>query len=429
MMPIQLLTAADMLAGLGADPMTIALIAIGLILFIAFCVGFSKGVRKIGWGGLVWVGSVVLFLFCQKEFGERLLNNIHVTITSVEGEVFDISAIVLFALAVLCILAVLIVYGILSLMFRGKTTRKPKVQMQRGPREYDDFGQEYDVDDDFEEEEDESYAAMIASEKAGPNLLGRFLGGIFNILSAIMILAVTACVAVLVIDSTTLKDSLASLYEIAIGEDMLLMPVVLDIARQWGMDVLAIGLMILVAGRGRKKGLLESLRTLFTKVGNVAAIVVSLYIPFSAMVAGGNVDPNNFFYKYVMFFVDAIVPAMGPELEIISPVVSQIAAGVVLAIVASIVMMIIDALWRRLNYKLRKVSFFRLLDGSVSCVVYLVIGAVAVAGLWAVIIALDVYGILESSSMFAETSPISTVMHSVCKVFVEPFLQGLVFIS
>lgn len=422
MMPIQLLSAANSALGnLGVDPATIALGVVGLVVLIAFCIGFAKGVRQIGWGGLVWVGAVALFLFCHDEFGARLTENIRMTITSAEGEVFDISALVLFVLAILCILAVLIVYGILSLIFRGKTARKIKM---RGPRELDEFGGEYDDDDDFEED-DEKYEAVVANERMNPNLLGRFLGGIFAALTAVMVLAVIICIAALIIDSTELKTTLASLYEISIGEDKMLMTVVLDIAKQWAMDVLAIGLMILVASRGRDKGLLESLRILVTQVGNIVAIILALYIPFSASVVGEGADPSNFLYQYVMFFVNAIVPAMGPEMEIVSPIIGQLVSGIVLAVAVTIVMVILNALWLKFNYRVRKVAFFRLLDGSVSCVVYLIIGAVAVAGMWAVLIALDVYKVLDVSSLFNETSPISCVMHNVCKVFVEPFLESI----
>ena len=116
---------------------------------------------------------------------------------------------------------------------------------------------------------------------------------------------------------------------------------------------------------------------------------------------------------------------MGDGLVTVSPILGQAIAGIAMAIVASIVMTAINITWRRINYALRRASFLRMLDGTLSCVVYLVIGAVAVAAIWAVLTALNVYGILDASALYSEAAPISQVLHNLCRLLLEPFLKSL----
>jgi hypothetical protein len=241
-----------------------------------------------------------------------------------------------------------------------------------------------------------------------------------------MVVAVVLCLAVLVIDSTGLKNSLASLYTITIdAEGTLLMPMLTSIAKQWGMDAFAIGVMIYIAGVGKQRGLMESLRTLVTRVGNAVAIVLYLYIPFSAMVAGPEANTSSILYKFVKYFVDMMFNAMGEGMGRISPILGQAIAGIVLAVIVSIILTALDIAWRRVNYALRKASFLRMLDGTLSCVVYLVIGAVVVAAIWAVLTALGVYGVMDASLLYSEAAPISQVLHRLCRLLLEPFLKSL----
>ena len=422
MMPLQLLLAGMFDALPGGDIGPYIAGALALVLLIAFCVGFAKGARKVGWGGLIWTGSIALFLVLSDKLGGNLLSGFSFTLQAADGEVFDLSAIIYFALAIVCVLAALLVYGICSLIFRGKA--RPK-KIKGGARKLDAFGQPID-DDDEDFEDDDDYKNELAREMAGPSLIGRFLGGVFCILNVVMVLAVVVCLAVLLIDSTNLKNAFTALYEISIDmEGTKLMPMVLEVAKQWGMDMLALGIMISVAGVGRKRGLMESLRTLFATVGNAVVIVLCLYLPFSAMVAGPEANTDGILYKVVRYFVDVMVASMGDGLVTVSPILGQAIAGIAMAIVASIVMTAINITWRRINYALRRASFLRMLDGSLSCVVYLVIGAVAVAAIWAVLTALNVYGILDASALYSEAAPISQVLHNLCRLLLEPFLKSL----
>ena len=136
---------------------------------------------------------------------------------------------------------------------------------------------------------------------------------------------------------------------------------------------------------------------------------------------------NYFFdlYKFVKYFVDMMFNAMGEGMSKISPILGQAIAGIALAVIVSIILTALDIAWRRVNYALRKTSFLRMLDGTLSCVVYLVIGAVVVAAIWAVLTALNVYGLLDASVLYSEAAPISQVMHRLCRLLLEPFLKSL----
>lgn len=429
MASFNLLTAEGMPDMAGLDIPTIILGAIGLVLLIAFCIGFAKGARKVSWGGLVWVGACLLFGFVCRDYGEGLVSSINITMKDAQGVVYDLSAIVYFALAIASVLAVLLIYGLFSLIFRGKMHRRVRrPRANNGPKDL--YGNEYEDDDDFEWEEDDSYAAAVARESAGPSILGRFLGGVFCILNVATVIVAVLLIAVIIIDTTALKETLAMLYEIPFGENgEMLMPMLTGIAMRNGMDLLMIGIMIAVASKGRKKGLLEALRALFMNVGNVVVVVLCLYLPFSAFVAGPEVDPTNPLYLVVEYFVKLTVTAMGPEMQMVSPAIGQLFAGAVMAVVASIVMIIINVVWRKLNFTLRKVGFLRGLDGSVSCVVYLLIGAVVCVGVWALIVGLEVFEVMDGAVLYSENAPISSALHNLCRVIVRPFLEGLVAVQ
>ena len=112
MMPFNLLTAAGDTTG--ENPLIpILLGAVGILLLIAFCIGFAKSARRVSWGGLVWIAACATFFAVTATYGAELMSKLQISMETAEGETYDLSAIVLFALAIVCILAVLIVYGIL----------------------------------------------------------------------------------------------------------------------------------------------------------------------------------------------------------------------------------------------------------------------------------------------------------------------------
>lgn len=423
MKSLQLLAVADMFAGDKLVP-SIIVCALAAILLIALLWGWIKGYRKVSWGGIVWAATSALYFAMNTEYGKTLINGIKVTMKTKDGTVHDLSGLVLFALAGACVLVGLLVYGICALIFR----RKRKKVLKREPAEVkrDIFGNEYEYDDDYDFDEKDEYVEILKKEKRGPSLLGRLMGSIFSLLNVAMAMLVILLVAVLIIDCTLLKTTLTALYEISVMEEPL-METVVPFAKQYALDIAIIGLMISIACKGRRKGLLESIRTLVTKVGSVALIVLAFYIPFSAQVAGTEANTNGMFYKFVRYFVDMMIKQMGGNFEMMATIVGQLIAGALMAIAVSIVMMILNFLLRKVNFALRKNKFIRNLDGSISCMVYLIIGMAVCIGVWAIICALDVYGVINASSLYNANAPISTGIHNVCKVFVEPFLQGLKF--
>lgn len=435
MTPFNLLTMAGAPEAGQMDMTPLIVGALGLVLLIAFCIGFAKGVRKVSWGGLVWIGACLLFGFVCREYGEGLINSINITMTDAQGVVYDLSALIFFVIAVVCVFAVLAVYGIFSLIFRGKLHRKAK-KVSSKPAQKDAYGFEYEDEEEDLDWEDEAYEETVAKETANPSILSRFLGGIFCILNVVTVVAAVLLIAVLLIDSTALKESLAMLYEIPVGtEGEMLMPMLAMIAKRHGIDLLMIGIMIGMAGKGRKKGLMEALRTLFMKVGNIVVVVLCLYLPFSPFAVPVQSEPMPTVQMIpalnalVEYFVQMTVTAMGPELQMISPILGQIVAGVAMAIVASIVMMIVNFVWRKLNFTLRKVGFLRGLDGSASCLVYLLIGAVVCVLVWAGIVALSVFNVLDATALFSENAPISGALYRLCEVIVKPFLEGLMMVQ
>ena len=45
-------------------PLIVAIVG-GILLLVAFCIGFKKGARRVSWGGVIWLVSGVAFFLLQ----------------------------------------------------------------------------------------------------------------------------------------------------------------------------------------------------------------------------------------------------------------------------------------------------------------------------------------------------------------------------
>ena len=98
-------------------PMLIGMAA-AVLLLIAFFIGFAKGFRKVGWGGIVWVAASGVYFLLERSFGEENpLNPIFATVITDNATAAFLAS---FVCAMGCILLALLLQGVCSLLFRPR---------------------------------------------------------------------------------------------------------------------------------------------------------------------------------------------------------------------------------------------------------------------------------------------------------------------
>lgn len=103
-------------------PLAVAILC-GVILFIALCIGFAKGARKVRYGGVAWLIAGVGYIFADKFLrAKNPLNKLLSGRFSAKVVEFASS----FSIALACILIVLILGGIFSLFLRPKKKKEKK---------------------------------------------------------------------------------------------------------------------------------------------------------------------------------------------------------------------------------------------------------------------------------------------------------------
>ena len=99
---------------------TILIVVCGIVLLIAFFVGFAKGWRRVSWAGCVWLVACLAFFLLQGGIGEAFAQTLAPILAglSLDGSVAAFAA--AFVLALGCIIVALLLYGIFSLIFRPR---------------------------------------------------------------------------------------------------------------------------------------------------------------------------------------------------------------------------------------------------------------------------------------------------------------------
>lgn len=371
------------------------------VLVIALIVGFVKGWRRVSWSGLVWLAAGAAFIFAEPQFTEAF--------SSLQAPYGTLLC------AIACIVAALLLYGVCSLLFRP---RYKWVKKNADRFTMDENGVDYDEEiadyDDYEDYEDRK----LLVQKGGrtPSLLGRLFGGVFCVLNTAAVLAAVLSVALLVLGSTSLgATTLAPLFENEIVIK------INEYVKAYALDLLVMGIIVVTACKGYRAGLFYSIRSVVLGVGMLAAVGVSFWLPFSKFVTA---DGGSFVYVTVTQCGTALARIGVPAN--IAPIAGQVLAGLLFCIVSTLLVQLLGWVLKKLAEAVDSVAFFRTLDGCVSCLLYMVIGVAICVALWAVLYALDYYGILLSvSDLFTEESALSNGLYALCETYVKPVLDGL----
>ena len=371
-----------------------------LVLVAALFIGFAKGFRRISKKTFAWLVAGVAFVVCM-QYG--LVDNL----------LAPLGVFAPIACAFACTLLGLVVYALLSILFRPRFLKSAK-EGDRGNRdangfEYDDEAVDYDDYTDYKTEE-----TFIAKGYRKPNLFGRLFGGIFCMLNAATVMAAVIAFALLIVHGTKIGESAPALYEMKLfGVEWL--PLVLPYLADYALDFLFMGIAFAIAFKGQKKGFFESLRVLLVKVGALAAIVVCFWLPFSAYLAEDNLVGKALVkcMQFVEYF--GLSGAIGVT-------VAKILTGLLFSLLVIIVFILLNWLFKRLVEFVDNVGFLQAIDGSLACLIYLVIGFVVAALVITLGYVLNHYGIFSTSAVASEKAFLSQNLFALLDVYIKPIL-------
>ena len=355
-----------------------ALIACAVILGIAFLVGFAKGFRRVAWGGFYWllasVSYVVVYYF---------LRNYNILFWMVAPQMASVAEFLWAVLLALgCMLASLLVYGILGMLLRPREVLYTDEEV-----EIDDLGFvfEEDWEDDGPEFVEETY---IIKNGKKPKLLGRLAGGFMSAVNAAAVLGVIISLFLFVVNGTVFKSGyLGYLFDVSIVQ------LVFVYASAYALDFITIGIVMAVTYRGFKKGFLGTTRKLIVFVGVIAILLACFLIPFT-----------QFSYIYFISRLIERCAAMYTKLDVYSRfLMGRITAGVVLAIPGIILVIVSNVLLKKLVNAVKSCSFLRVVDGMFAAVLYAILGALLVTVFWGLLYVLEYCGIFYISDALYDT--------------------------
>lgn len=413
MMPLYaILTNTEASDPLQSLPLIVGAVA-AAVLLIAFFIGFAKGFRKVSWGGFVWVAASTGFFLLEYFLGaENPLQPIMVEMFADETLATLLSS---FAFALACIIVALLLQGVCSLLFRPRVKCVDKggdrFTMDENGIEYDDEDKDYD---DYEEYR--SRKMLVRKGFGKPSILGRIVGGLICVINVAAVLVTVLAIALFVVCATPLKDGL--LAPVFTNEYM---PLVQEYAFKYAFDFLMIGLILKTARHGFEKGFIESLRALIVGVGRVVGIGFAFYLPFSPFVLPVDQGGVEILHSFVYRCMDAATIMGLPET--IAPIVGQILAGVLLFVLVLLLFALLNFILKTLAEGIEGVGFFRVIDGTLACLVYTVIGVAICGIIWSAFYVVGAYGIFDVNTLLAENSLMKKLL-DLCGVYIQPALDN-----
>ncbi|MBO5412695.1 MAG: hypothetical protein J6A38_06445 [Clostridia bacterium] len=382
---------------------TIAVIVCSALIGIAFLVGFYKGLRKVSWGGFVWLFSGAGFFIASKYLKKFLLKA--PIVRGLKENVKGVVATFLIALA--CVLAVLIVYGFFSLVLRPRSKWKKDKEL-----EYDVYGFAYEPDyEDYDDYNDEAHYNKVLVRKgyAKPSWFGRLTGGVASAVNVAMILAVVLSIALYVVGTTKLRNgSLGALY------DAKIVRYAWKYAQIYTLDFLTIGIIICTALKGYQKGLIGSLRALIVVLGAIAIVVVCFALPFR-MKSGFIVNLSNRCAEIFNGF-----KSLDPSVR---RLIGKLLAGLLLCIGGLLALALVNFILGKVANAINGTAPTRMLDGMLACLLYLVIGAVICLAIWSALYVLDYCEILQIQKYFNEHTTLAEGTFEIAEEYIKPWID------
>ena len=381
-----------------------------VMLLIAFFIGFKKGFRKVSWGGCVWVVASGGFFLLEYSFGaENPLKPLFATIISNKATVAFLAS---FVCAIGCIMVALALQGVCSLLFRPrikfmekkKNRRKRGLKFERAEMDCDDY------------EDYHSRKIVVRKGMRKPSIFARFFGGLICAVNLATVLVSVLSMALFAVCVTRLNEGL---FAPAFQDEY--MSRVQEYAIRYTFDFLMIGLILKIARSGFEKGCIESLRLLVIGVGRLVAIGLAFYVPFSGRALSVEEGGVRIFHSFVYRCIGA-AKIMGLP-EAYAPLVGKLLAGILLFVLVLIVFAILSFFFKKLTAAVDGISAFRVADGVLACVIYLVIGSAICAFIGSAFYALGAYGIFDINTLIGKTSLVKKLL-DVCGLYIQPVIDS-----
>ena len=355
-----------------------------VILLIAFSGGFAKGFRRVRWGGLIWLTVSLVFMLVYK-------------FTPV-GEIVKSWALIgMVVYALVCVLAVLAVYGLLAFFVR------PSMRWVKDTVSHDDSLAEYglEFEPEYLEYDGENDYAPYGKilQKTGynpPSFFGRLLGGLTCAINSAMVLFGIIAFAFIMLGTTRL--STGYLGPILTAP---LLKALFDLVVNYALDILTLGVIVGIAIKGYEKGFFASLRSLIITGGGIVAVALCFYVPFTQYAYA----TDGFFYfvaQLVQRSYEAFI-AYGA----IAAIIARVLAGVVLAIFAILAIVLLNIFLNKCCGWIEKVRLTRMVDGCLSVVLYAIIGVLVCFGIWMVLGCLDYFDIVKFREALGENATLA----------------------
>ncbi len=353
----------------------LGIIALALILIVAFSIGFSKGVREVGKGGLLWALAGVAFIFLYEFIGkDNPLGNI------LSGPLLSfIEFIWALVLIVVCIVATLVLAMACGAIFRPIEDEGAHMSMTID-------GLEYEI-----EEMQVAHPVLRETTKyvprlKAPSFWGRLFGGIVCILNVAVITGIVGLSLVILASTSSVGASLASLFEAPV------IGTVMTYAKKYIFDVVTVGIVFAVTRKGFRTGFVGTTRILVARLGMMLAIVVGFILPFLQFFQGIEVFNNA---------IGVIASKLG-KIAPLDEIAAKAILGVAIATVLCLLVAGLNALLRDLTYNIEDTKVIRFLDGAIASVIYVIVGAGLCVLLWGGLYVVDYVGVCDLGSLLAE---------------------------
>ncbi len=369
-----------------------------VILLIAFSMGFVKGFRRVRWGGLIWFSVSILFIV----FGY---------IPALREMVSGWGTIGVVGVALVCVLAMLALYGVLAHFLRPRMRWVKDVRSDTSLAEYGlEFEPEYL---DYDGENDYApYGKILHKTGYGtPSFFGRLMGGLTCMINSTMVFLSLVSFALVIVGTTKLSEGYLGSVLTAPFIKMFFQD-----SMHYAMDVLALGLIIIMARKGYDKGFLSSLRSLIVVGGGVVAVVFCMYIPFTIYAFA----TDGFFY-----FVAQLVSRAEQAFYyygVMGLIIARILAGIILSIFAIIAFVLINIFLKKCCHMVEKTGPTRVIDGCLAAVLYAVIGVLLCFAIWVLFGMLDYFDVLKFREALTERAILSRGMLDFVRNFFDSFL-------
>ncbi len=354
------------------------------VVLIALIIGFTKGFRRIGWGGFFWVIVAAAFILLNKFLqDDNPLNSAFEDMAGVESVAFLSTC----SIAAVSVLGALLIYGIVSAIFR------PKMKWVKDDSvEYDEYGFEYEADD-YTDDYDDSRVHGKRLKKSGYGKVGlfnRLIGALVCAVNAAAVMAVVLGVVGVILNGTGLGNG-------KVGE-LLVFPAsktIIPFFQKYLFDFLFVGIVFGVAYFGFNKGFAESFRIVFVKIGTVVVIVGSFALPFLEISSEWGLYGR---------YVDKCLALFDGLKSPFDSVCGGVLAGLLMAIACGVILFILNIAMKKWADLVYDVKILKIPDGILACVIFTAVGIALGALALALAYVIDWADLVNVKAMFENSA-------------------------